>query len=132
MVSMVVTKMISKSRVIINLCDEDEAKEYVANINREEPGNLGNAPLCMIKNTVNTIAVRVVLSNGEKSDIKYYNIYPSWIDMPENPEIIFINTEHSDGELIEPDGTTVIKAGEYELKVDNIQEWLPEYWNLIQ
>ena len=65
----------------IELTDKAGADEYVANINREDPGDSGNAPLVLIKDQINVIAVRAALSNGEKSEIKYYNVYPSWLEV---------------------------------------------------
>lgn len=69
-------------RMDIQLFDEAGAKEFVQNIDTENPPSVPN--LCMIKNTVNVIAVRAALSNGEKSEIKYYSIYPSWFEMTGN------------------------------------------------
>lgn len=65
----------------LEILDEAGAKEYVAGIDKTDPGNKGNAPLCLIRDTNNVIAVRAVLSNGKKSEIKYYTIYPSWLDV---------------------------------------------------
>ncbi|OUN85335.1 hypothetical protein B5G06_03225 [Flavonifractor sp. An52] len=65
----------------LKILDEAGAKEYVAGIDKTDPGNKGNAPLCLIRDTNNVIAVRAVLSNGKKSEIKYYTIYPSWLDV---------------------------------------------------
>lgn len=65
----------------IQLFDEAGAKEYVSGLNYDDPADGGNASLCMIKNTVNVIAVRAALDNGEKSEIKYYSVYPSWLEM---------------------------------------------------
>ena len=39
-------------------------------------GNGRFVPLCLIENTINTLALRVLQSNGKDSEIKYYNIYP--------------------------------------------------------
>ena len=64
--------------------DETSAKAYVSGLDTSDPANDGDAPLALIKNTMNIIAVRAALSNGEKSEIKYYSIYPSWMEMPEN------------------------------------------------
>lgn len=65
----------------LEILDEESAKEYVASIDKEDPGDNGDAPLCLIRDTNNVIAVRTVLSNGKKSEIKYYTIYPSWLDV---------------------------------------------------
>lgn len=65
----------------LKILNEADAKAYVAGINKTDPGNKGNAPLCLIRDTNNVIAVRAVLSNGRKSEIKYYTIYPSWLDV---------------------------------------------------
>lgn len=72
------------SELDLAIYNEADAREYVANIDTTDPGKSGSAPLCLIRNTNNVIAVRAVLSNGEKSEIKYYTIYPSWLEMPEN------------------------------------------------
>ena len=65
----------------LEILDDADAREYVSGIDKADPGNNGNAPLCLIRNTNNVIAVRTVLSNGKKSEIKYYTIYPSWLDV---------------------------------------------------
>ena len=65
----------------LTILDEEGAAEYVAGIDPADPGAEGDAPLCLIRNTNNVIAVRTVLSNGKKSEIKYYTIYPSWLDV---------------------------------------------------
>lgn len=65
----------------LKILDEADAKAYVAGIAPADPGDGGDAPLCLIRNTDNVIAVRAVLSNGKKSEIKYYTIYPSWLDV---------------------------------------------------
>ncbi len=65
----------------LTILNEAGAKEYVAGIDKDDPGDNGSAPLCLIRNTDNVIAVRTVLSNGKKSEIKYYTIYPSWLDV---------------------------------------------------
>lgn len=65
----------------LEILDEADAKAYVAGIDKDDPGDNGSAPLCLIRDTDNVIAVRAVLSNGKKSEIKYYTIYPSWLDV---------------------------------------------------
>lgn len=65
----------------LTILDKEGAAEYVAGIDPADPGAEGDAPLCLIRNTDNVIAVRTVLSNGKKSEIKYYTIYPSWLDV---------------------------------------------------
>lgn len=65
----------------LTILDDADARAYVDSINSVDPGNNGDAPLCLIRNTDNVIAVRTVLSNGKKSEIKYYTIYPSWLDV---------------------------------------------------
>lgn len=65
----------------LKILDKAGAQEYVSGIDKDDPGNKGNAPLCLIRDTDNVIAVRAVLSNGRKSEIKYYTIYPSRLDV---------------------------------------------------
>lgn len=65
----------------LTILDKEGAAEYVAGIDRDDPGDNGSAPLCLIRNTDNVIAVRAVLSNGRQSEIKYYTIHPSWLDV---------------------------------------------------
>lgn len=65
----------------LTILDEEGAAEYVAGIDPADPGAEGDAPLCLIRNTNNVIAVRAVLSNGRQSEIKYYTIHPSWLDV---------------------------------------------------
>ena len=50
-------------------------------------------------------------AGNAKTAVRYVSVYDK-----NNPGI------YLDGTLIEPNGTTVIKAGEHEIKVDNIQE----------
>ena len=50
-------------------------------------------------------------ANNVKTAVRYVSVYDK-----NNPGI------YLDGTLIEPEGTTVVKAGEHEIKVDNIQE----------
>lgn len=49
-----------------------------------------------------------------KTAVRYVSVYDK-----NNPGI------YLDGQLIEPEGTAVIKAGEHAVKVDNIQEIAP-------
>lgn len=94
-------------RMDIQLFDEDGAKEFVQNIDTENPPSVPN--LCMIKNTVNVIAVRAALSNGEKSEIKYYSVYPSWFEMPENTST---QTNDDGGRLISDDNELIYTPDE--------------------
>ena len=65
----------------LEIRDDADARAYVDSINSVDPGDNGDAPLCLIRNTDNVIAVRAVLSNGRQSEIKYYTIHPSWLDV---------------------------------------------------
>lgn len=65
----------------LEILDDADARAYVDSINSVDPGDNGDAPLCLIRNTDNVIAVRAVLSNGRQSEIKYYTIHPSWLDV---------------------------------------------------
>ena len=81
--------------------DEETAKNYVENIDTTDPLTQEKAPLCLIRNTNNVIAVRAVLSNGAKSEIKNYVIYPSWLEMSED-----ISTQEAD------DGSVILNDSE--------------------
>lgn len=92
----------------IQLFDKAEAEDYINGLDPNDPANGGNAPLCLIKDTVNVIAVRAALSNGVKSEIKYYNIYPSWLELSEN-----ISTQEStDGDLLRTDSELIYTPDE--------------------
>lgn len=87
---------------------EENIKALISLLDPNDPANNGLAPLYLIQNTVNVIAVRAVLGNGEKSEIKYYSIYPSWMEMPEN-----ISTQtNEDGSFVRDDSELIYTPDE--------------------
>lgn len=92
----------------IQLFDKAEAEDYISSLDPEDPASGGSAPLCLIKNTVNVIAVRAALGNGKKSEIKYYNIYPSWLELEENVS----TQENDDGSLVRSDSRLIYTPAE--------------------
>ena len=102
--------------VDIQLFDKAEAEDYISSLDPEDPADGGSAPLCLIKNTVNVIAVRAALGNGRKSEIKYYNIYPSYLEMTGN-----ISTQkNDDGSFVRDDSRLIYTPGE-EQSMDGIR-----------
>ena len=52
--------------------------------------------------------MRAVLGNGEKSEIKYYSIYPSWMEMPEK----YLHTDNEDGSFVRDDSELIYTPDE--------------------